>query len=243
MADETQTIHVPEGTTELVIRKGNAPVIHEPVPVIIAGVIGAPSAYLEHLIRHSQLKQELAVCIVDADTNTIKFMPTPKDKDFGDVITGKLTLNPDLTEIGINTAKRYSREELVTFLRMNRLFFPDLESHAKLLQSVRKFDANVSERLSLDSTQKNRGNTNVAYEKTVNAGDVPFNFFIQIPVFKGSDPKKFDVEVCLDVSDGSVRFWLESPELAEIIQETEKVALDEEVKKFTEAGVTVIRQS
>jgi hypothetical protein len=40
---------------------------------------------------------------------------------------------------------------------------------------------------------------------------------MSIPLFKGQEPKRFRVEICFDTTEGSVKFWLESVEMAELI--------------------------
>ncbi|HUS00599.1 MAG TPA: hypothetical protein VMY77_02670, partial [Chitinophagaceae bacterium] len=51
-----------------------------------------------------------------------------------------------------------------------------------------------------------------------------------IPIFKGFDPVRFRVEVCLDVTEGSARFWFESVELHEIMIKQVDEIFDEELK-------------
>lgn len=230
--------NLPEGTKEIVIRHGQAENIHEPLSLSIdKATIKAPGLYMQHLSKHNKLVLATALAIITKEEGKISFRSDPYDI-FGNQVVGVLELNEKLKNLGINTSKRYTREELVSFLRLNRLLFPDKDKHEALLASVRKFNAEVTQQLAAGNN--NRGTKNSDFSQKIEAGDVPFDMTIAVEIFKGMPKKSFIVEICLDATDGSVRFWFESPDLADLIESTREEVLDEERKHFTDAGVTVI---
>jgi hypothetical protein len=53
---------------------------------------------------------------------------------------------------------------------------------------------------------------------------------LQIPIFSGEANETFRVEIGLEATDGSIRFWLESTELAELIDERKESIIEEEIE-------------
>jgi hypothetical protein len=62
----------------------------------------------------------------------------------------------------------------------------------------------------------------MAFSKLIDSQHIPTEFILNIPIFKGFDPERFRVEVCLEATDASVRFYFESVELLELIETRKK---------------------
>jgi hypothetical protein len=53
---------------------------------------------------------------------------------------------------------------------------------------------------------------------------------MNLPIFKGQDPKRFMVEICLDVTDAAASFWFESVELSDLTELDGELILKEELE-------------
>lgn len=115
----------------------------------------------------------------------------------------------------------FNREELIKLLRFNRIWFADPSQHDTLIKAYQAFSAEVNAKIGKESDT--RGNVDNSYKKTVTT-NVPDSFVLNIPVFKGMAKRKFRVEIAIDSTDASTKFWFESVELAELIQvESEQI--------------------
>lgn len=227
-------VKVAEGQTVLEIRHGQALELREPIGYEYDTQINGPSTFIKQ--RGDLIDKTKAVITVDKEARTI-VLETDPGNHYGHTINGRIIIDPRIEEFGINKATRYTRDSLVNFLRMNRFYFPDKEAHARLVAAVRTFEANVNTDVKVESDL--RGNKNASVNKKVTT-DVPFEFTMALPVIKGGVMKTFTVEVCLDVTDGGIKFWFESPEVKEIIEDVVTIAFDEETKLFGGFAVLLV---
>ncbi|HNH23051.1 MAG TPA: hypothetical protein PLY26_12930, partial [Ferruginibacter sp.] len=128
----------------------------------------------------------------------------------------------------INKNKTFTKEELVKLIKFNKLFFDDKEKHAEMLLAFQKVSSTVN--ISANDSSDDRGNKERAYVKNVTS-NAPTEFILNIPVFKGFPAVRFRVEVCLDVTEGSARFWFESVELHELTQKQTDEIFEEQLKE------------
>lgn len=217
---------------EIVIREGGALPLREPVKINLSGDIKTVSSFVQkrksagEMAGSQQIDEDLAIIEVDKKKKTINLSLNPADP-FGTVITAKLEPNPDLEQFGINKTVQFSQKELVQLLKFSRLYFEDFGKHGELLKAYQAFTAKTYTDLAGD--QDNRGNKNFAFNKKVETG-LPTSFIMKLPIFKGQDPKRFMVEICLDVTDAAASFWFESVELAELTELDGEMILLEELK-------------
>lgn len=199
---------------EITIREGEALPAKEPVKIQFSGDISTVRNYLN--IRNSQDEIDIkkAVVVSDKLNRTIKLFLDPANA-YGGEITGSLELSDEIKPFAINQSKTFNREELVKLLRFNKIWFSDADKYDTLLKQLMAFQANAN--MSVADAKDQRGNRSNAFNKTVNT-DLPTDFILTIPIFKGKEPVTFRVELCYDVTEGSVKFWLESVELHEVIQ-------------------------
>lgn len=155
-----------------------------------------------------------AVVLVDFDNGTIELQTDPESL-YGAVITSALQESTELSAFHINGKKTFSREELVKLLKFNRLFFESPDKHAELIKAFQKLSSSVQ--VSANASSDERGNRANEYIKNVTT-NAPTEFILNISLFKGFANTKFRVEICLDVTDNTARFWFESVELHELIQ-------------------------
>jgi hypothetical protein len=228
---------IPKGDT-INIMEGKALDPRHPERLRIIGQIESVNAYLSGRRGTQQLPgalqhidKDLAVITMDEANMTITLDVDP-NHPFGTTVVGKLEFNPDLLAWFINKDKQFTREQLITLLKFNRRFFADPSQHAIMLDAYQKL--NLTGQTVLKNESDNRGNKDAAFKKTIDSRTIPTEFSLLMPIFKGQPAKKFRVEVCLDATDASVRFWFESVELIEIIEEDRKTIFNNQVAGYTD---------
>lgn len=131
----------------------------------------------------------------------------------GVTITAMLEPNPRLQQFGINSSARFTTKELEKLFSFNADMFSK-EEHANnlamIIAALRNFNAKVQ--VEIQESGDKRGNTASNFTKQVQT-DIASSFVMVANVYKGTDYKKFTVDICYQVTDGGVRFWLESTEL------------------------------
>ena len=219
-----------QGNT-LTILEGKALDPKHPEKIYISGDIHSVANFLAK--RHAggqgvglqKVDPERAVVLVDESKMQITLQVDPENP-FGAKVTGTLEMAPELQQFGINANKQYTREEFIKLLRFNRRYFAS--DHEKLLLAYQKLQIRTASEISQESDT--RGNKGMNYQKFVNSDNIPEDFILRIPVFKGFPEFTFRVEICLDATDASVRFWLESVELHELIQAKTKEIMNKELE-------------
>jgi hypothetical protein len=216
----------------LIIREGTALPQVAPNKITITGDIKTVSSFVKKRKEAGELaglqgiNENLAIVEVDKKKKTITLSLNPADP-FGAVITAKLEPNPDLEKFGINKNVQFSQKELVQLLKFSKLYFEDFGKHGELLRAYQAFTAKTYTNLS--GEQDSRGNKNFAFDKKVETG-LPTAFIMNLPIFKGQAPRRFMVEICLDVTDAAASFWFESVELSELSEIEGGQILEEELE-------------
>lgn len=219
---------------EIIIREGKALEPVAPRKIQITGDIKTVSTFINKrstaaiagISGYQYIEPTRAIVEVDKAKRTITFSLDPEDT-YGTIITAKLEPNPDLEQFHINKNKQFSQRELIQLLKFSRLYFEDFGKHGDLLKAYTAFTAKTYTDLAGD--QDSRGNKNFAFNKKVETG-LPTSFIMNLPIFKGQEPRRFMVEICLDVTDAAASFWFESVELAELMELEGDKILQEELK-------------
>ena len=182
--------------------------------------------FLLHTENRQSVDKDVAIIIVDKRQKTIQLQLNPEDY-YGATITGHLEFDESLTAFNINKNKTFTKEEFIKLIKFNKIFFDNPDKHSELLVAFQKMNAQVN----VNSTDGNdtRGNKERAFIKNVTT-NIPTEFILNIPIFKGFNAIRFRVEICLDVTEGSARFWLESTELHEIVQKLTDEIFENEIK-------------
>lgn len=215
----------------LTVLTGQALEQKHPVPIRKVGNIHTLANFLDKRIGNApgvglqEVDPKKAIVTVDEQNLSITLELDPENH-FGAEVFSKLEFTPELQQFHINESKQYSREELVKLIRFNRRFFEG--DHGALLLAYQKLQ--VSTAATVNQESDTRGNKASNFIKSVNSESIPTEFILNIPVFKGFDPVRFRVEICLDATDQSVRFWFESLELAELIEVKSKEILDAQLE-------------
>lgn len=222
---------------EFTILEGSALPKKEPVKINISGDIKTVSSFVigrkdvdADKTGLQFINKSRAIVEVDKQARTIVLKLDPTDH-YGGVITAKMELNPDLVEFCINAKKTFKQKELVDLLKFSGLAFDNAEKHAMLLRSYQSFNAKAY--IDMASDSDSRGNKSSSFNKKVET-NLPVDFVLNIPIFKGQDRKRFSVEICLEVTDGGCNFWFESVELKELIEIESETILKAELESCSD---------
>ena len=216
---EKVKIEVSAGNTTTLLT-GEALKQMPPEKILLTGDIKAVNTFL--LVRQKsaggtqQPDKGRSVILVDKKSLTITLNVDPENH-YGATVQARLEESDELVPFGINTLKTFTKKELVKLIKFNKLYFESAEKHAEMLLAFQKISSEVN--IKANDSSDDRGNKENPFvkEDTTNA---PTDFMLNIPIFKGFPASTFKVEVCLDVNEGSARFWFESVDLHNIKTET-----------------------
>ena len=236
-------INTVPGDNTLVVREGKALELKEPLVINITGDIDTVKSYVEKRYFNplypeinkqpadslQSIENGFAVVTFDKKNLSISLDVNPQDF-YGPKVSGQLEVSDELKQFCINEPEGiFSREKLVKLLRFNKRFFEDAIVHDNVLKAFQTLS--LTGNTALEAASDQRGNAAAKFEKKIDSSRIPTTFYLNIPVFKGQEAKKFLVEICLDSSEASVIFWFESVELAEL-QDTIVNGIFEEQKKL-----------
>lgn len=208
-------IVLPEGTTELTLREGKAVdllPIKEPKSINLSGNIHAISDYVKIRRNEAQgiqvLNPKTIVVEVDKNARTIVMKQDP-EAHYSTTITAKLETSEELKQFGINTDQRYDRKALLKLLKFNRIYFSDIQQYNEVVAGLVKIRFKTSAELAQENDSKgNRVNHDEAH--TVAHDDFKDKFTLSVPLFRGFPAVKIEVEICWEVLNSNISFWLES---------------------------------
>jgi ribosomal protein L32E len=218
---------------EITIREGKALELRPPVKIQISGDIRTVRSFIEKRKDVDPITGKLqyispSTTIVSVDKNNLSItLELDPENIYGTEVTGELSFTPELEQFCINKNKLFSREELIKLIRFNKIWFTEAEAHDKLLKAYQSFAATVN--ANIGKTSDTRGNVDNTYKKTVET-NVPDSFVLNIPIFKGLDKRRFRVEIAIDSTDASTKFWFESVELKELIEIESEIILNKELE-------------
>lgn len=216
---ENLELKIENANGELILREGKAqdPLpLREPKIILISGDIHSVANFIKNRESgHSsqQIDKNKAIVLVDKTAKTIVLQLDPENY-YGATVTAKLEQSDELKQFGINSTARYNRKSLLDLLRFNRLFFEDKVQHAQVIAGLYKL--RIKSEQEIQQEKDNQGNKRTLHDvKTVDDGGMVKDFTLTIPLFKGFPAERITVEICFEVLNGDVSFWLESIGLKE----------------------------
>ncbi len=227
-----------EGVREIIFREGDAAIIEpviKDVDVVLSGTITSCSEL--YLKRPKQFEEDRAHIIYSKKPEALSIvLKTNEHKEKPHYnVTGKLELSEEMKNFGIvygfsQNPKNYSTSDLAKLLRFNKRLFQNESDAFKIIEGLSKFTASVQATVSKIDEQ--RGNKSGHYDVKVDSS-IPMAFSLSMPLFKGKPSKKFDIQICFDVRGvNDIILWLESMDLATLIQEDANKYIDEELEKM-----------
>jgi hypothetical protein len=220
---------------EFILRLGEAPDQQPPLKVAISGDISTIGNFLVKRdadgggYNTQAVDKSKLLVLVDREARTILLDLDPENP-YGAQFLGQLELSTELKEFKINEEDKnamFTRERLIKLLRFNRHYFASADKHAILLSAYQTFNAQAF--INMSASSDNRGNKSASYDKEIKTG-LPEEFTLYLPIFKGQKKETFRVEICMDVTDGGAKFWFESVELKELIENRRDEIFQDQLK-------------
>lgn len=191
-------------------------------PVTISGRYDAVTQWWKQ--REKNIDKERSHVEVDIDLGTITLFQEPYHPHCV-TVKGQVTMAKHLAKLKIETTTRFTSKELSQLLRTNRVLFSDPSSHSDLLKKLNSFAAKAQ--TELDQMDDSRGNAKDRIETKLET-DIPQAFTLKTAVIQGGEEKQFEVNICMEVRDKGISFWLESTEMSEILlSETKNLLVSE----------------
>ena len=215
----------------ITIYEGNALTLKHPEKVIISGDFNAVKNFIEKRQQDSSELQSIdyskTVITTNIEKGTIKLQTNPNDC-FGTEVTAIIEMHPNLKAFGINTGKAYSQDDFVKLLKINRRFL-DPAKYLSLLQSYASFQIKGTTD-NIQSVINQTGGQTSAFDKKVDTGNLPLEFDLNIPIFKGSEKSIFTVLVYVESKERIVSFSLESIDLIEMIESKKEELFNQQIE-------------
>lgn len=210
-------IEVSDKTQEIIFREGKAESIETAMGIVLHGTISSPADWYEGKLENGYEFDRSSMYIVhDIDNKSIQ-LRTKEHYTKGSVsVTGQLSLSTELNSFGINKGNctSYGAKQLAQFLKMNRSYFVDRSQCMQIVSSLNQLKIKVEREI--EDGNDFRGNKSVKFEQHIKS-ELALSFTLSIPIFKGFEASKFEVEILFDVTDAGINIWLESVELKELI--------------------------
>ncbi len=224
------------GIETVVILEGKAPEQHNNKCVEIKGNIDSPSRFVK--VRGDDFDDCDRHCLVNVDGGEIKLVINPQSSTDKHTIIGKIQKSKKFVSLGINdNSKSYSPEDLHRKLKLMRSYFPDISSHTAICKELKNLTATIQREI--EDHDDERGNVSQKFKQTVES-NVPKEFIMSIPLIEGEDP--VDVAMSINLRAGgtaTILCYLESMDAADLIEETFKKRIEEEVAELQEWVVII----
>lgn len=227
-----------EGVSEIIVRTGDAPKVHDPIKYSFDGNVSAPLDYFNSrkAANVDYFDAKLAVVEVNERGCQIILRRDPKDV-FAETVSGQLKKNPDIEAIGVNTGESFKPSELAKRLKKNRIFFSAIADAMRIISDLQSLK--VSAKSELEQSDDRRGNTKNVFVQSVET-NMPVAFQLSMPIFNGEENVTFTVEVSFEVSGQQVLCSLDSIELTELERRYAHQLLNQQAEQFIASGIPVL---
>lgn len=226
-----------EVVKELIIREVDTVVedklpVLEPDKVEISGNITAIFAFLEKRwnAEDAQVNHCRTHILVDRDNLMMTLVVNETDKREKKTVVGTIQLSRQYTAFGVNK-KLWESTDLGNFFRINRSYFEKKETNMSLVSLLKRFTAKVN--TEVEREEKDNGSVTDVYRKVVDS-NLPEAFAVKIPIFKGSQPEVFTIEIIAHVEGKHAVLELISPDAEAIVEEVRDKLIDEQIEKIKE---------
>ena len=231
---EKLNITLENGISILEVRQGDALPLEPTKIVSIGGQITAPADFFK--ARATEIKPLGAMLVISMEQGVIK-LNADETNPRGAVISGSLKDNKDLAGFNINTGNLYPKKGLQELLKRRRMFFADRAEYDKIMVQLEAYT--YSQTANGTDNDDKRGNTKFLKEKT-HYDNLQKNFYLIVPLFEGTEPVRFMVEIGVDTSTAETRFWLESIDLLEMQKNAKEKLINEQLEAFRDSGIATL---
>lgn len=232
MENETFRINMGDkDKAEVIIRRVggvNELPVKPAIPINLEGTLRSP---YEFLVKRSdqpdQINQKRCLILIDREAMSITLVTHEDDPYHQGKVVGVLEVHPKLKAFGINTGKQWDPNELGQFFKMNRAYFLDKSVNMDLVTRLKSFEATVNSKIEKKKTES--GDFADSFSGVVNS-NLPPNFKLNIPLFKGDNPEEFEVEFYATVNGRTVTLQLISPGAQETMDQVKDDAIDTQIE-------------
>lgn len=221
----------PKNEGAVTIYEGKALELLHPNKLVISGDFNTVKNFIAKRQDDSSELQSInyhkTVITTNLEKGTIKLKTDPNDP-FGTEVIATIEMHPNLKAFGINTDKAYSQKDFVQLLKINRRFF-NPEKYLNLLQSYAAFTLKGTTE-NTQQVQNQTGGSKNAFDKTVDTGNLPLEFDLNIPIFKGAEKSIFNVMVYVESRERIVSFTLESIDLIELMESKKEELFNDQIE-------------
>jgi hypothetical protein len=220
MNNEKAQFILSEGCNTVTILEGSPATplpLKEPKSISFDGNIHAISDYVAIRRKEAQgiqvLNPKTILVEVNKNARTIVMKQDP-EAHYSATITAKLEASEELKQFGINTSTRYTRKQLTQLLKFNRLYFSDRSQYDAVVSGLMRIRFKTQAELTQESDNKGTRINNDESRTVAHEGFVD-TFTLSVPLFRGFPAVKIEAEICWEVLNSDISFWLESVGLKE----------------------------
>jgi hypothetical protein len=197
-------------------------------PIQLSGTITAPYDFIKGKL--SKYKPENAHLIYDNRSRHLTLILND-DSLINDEVSGNLIFSEVFNEFGINRGKKFTKDSLFLLLRKYRFCFNNVQHQMDLIANLNKYNATIKK--VIQDEKNTNGSIKKSVEFLVEQGH-EFNAEINlnIPIFVGLEPSFINVELCIDATDGELKFYFLSDELFEVEKNIVENAVRDQVNKI-----------
>lgn len=238
-----------DGILKIIHREDKAEVIHDENGLKLSGTITAPRKFLEERGKAgmggddaaAQQEVKRSHIVYNYRDLYIRFKGDENYEALSYNVQGQLTINPEIAGMKVNTKSFMNSKELSQHLRFTRYNFANREENVTIVSNLQSFKAKIMAEIEKNFNNQT-GDKKELYDLKVLRDGQPLGFHLLMPLYIGQKPVKFYVEIMVEASHQSVQFWLESPELTDLLKDEAKKIIDEELKFFAGKGYVLIEQ-
>lgn len=226
---------------EVILRRGEAATQPNPLPnleplkIRLKGTIETPANWLEKRAGNHDPRGIYA--IVDREKLSIGLVANENDERSRVVVNGEIELSDTFKAFRINDVDGWKPQELGQFIRLNRSYFTDVKQATELVSKLKKFKAKVNQLL--EKSEERNGSIGLVFQQEVES-NLPTDFSLDIPIFKGGKRQRIEVEIDHYVSGVDCYLQLFSPEAKDIMTSTSDGIIDKEVERLKAACPDIV---
>ncbi len=191
---EKYNFNVQSKDGEVVIRHGEALPLREKRPIKVQGTLSTVKEYLDKRDPISQINFHDSLLGVSIDEGWLQLTLDQSSYYIGHVV-GKIEESKESKEWAINSDEEVPTDHLAVFMKKHIHHFYDKEQGRNLISNLMQFEAKVEKEIQDHNDQK--GNIKFKYSQAIEH-NLPGEFHLTIPLFKGQQKQKIAVEIIVD---------------------------------------------
>lgn len=232
---EELKLNVTTTQNEIIVRKGQAEEIKPPLKFEHKGNIDSVANFLYQRVALNLINQGQCTIFANKEKKEIRLLIN-ETNHYSNQVSGSLQLSEKFNEFAINTEHHFVPEKLGQLIKMNRSRFANIDTAMQLGSQLKDFKVKAETEVSRNDN--NRGSVQNVISKVITDMNIPENFKIKLPIFKGQDPVEFEVEIYVRSSDMNIQ--LISYEAEDIISKEVDRLFDVEIKRIQEIAPQIV---